>query len=369
MNDTLLVSRDLLDRARGEIGRGEYERAREILTPLADPDARPGERERAMDFWRDAAEVLRDAGWSEASERCWERAGENGLPAMVVRIQSLTTRVAEGRFEPAVEGFRELSESEPNNGTIRNLYAIALFESGARAEALEQWEATLKISAQHRCPLSTNPLYLSLGTMALEGFLAGSGESLESEKAKGGNIEDENEGGGKGAERAPGRTAGGRLARIEGAIEERRFDRALRWIDAEPRGEKDPPGLLNMYRSLALAETGRWSEAREELSAVLEDATPNPSAQCYLAQCLTRSGEPGVALALLDTVAAAGPDDYFKNYFSGCALLATGDRLGALHTFRRAFTEYFYDTYHYVLLPAWEKTVERVRGAEESTKT
>ena len=61
-------------------------------------------------------------------------------------------------------------------------------------------------------------------------------------------------------------------------------------------------------------------------------------------------------------MAAAGPDDYFASYFRGCAFLAAGDRLGALHAFQRAFTDYFYDSYHYVLLPTWEKMVERVRG-------
>jgi hypothetical protein len=101
----------------------------------------------------------------------------------------------------------------------------------------------------------------------------------------------------------------------------------------------------------------RWAEARRTAAAVLQSSAPNPSAEVFFAYCLVHTNEPKEALTLLDRVIPAGPDDYFSNYARGCAWLALGDRPRSAQAFRVAFTEYFYDSYHSVLLPAWRRTV------------
>ncbi|HNY26389.1 MAG TPA: hypothetical protein PKH31_03305 [Candidatus Sumerlaeota bacterium] len=296
------------------------------------------------EFWRDAGEVLRDAGLAEASEAAWRRAGAAGLAPLVVRTQTAVAWMVAGGFDRVVDDLRDLAAGEPKNAVVANLYALALFENDRFDEALKQWEATARISAQTAgCPLSTQSLYLSLGAMALDRVLQDrAGEGVE-------KIEEESQ------SQQGDKKAKVTEAEIEIALLEWRSAEALGWLDAELARQPQPPGHLRLLRAWALGDLNRWREARAEMTRLVEAEPSEVPAKSFLAQCLTRSGEPELALAVLENLAPVGPDDFYLHYFRGCAYRALGRRVEALHCFRISFGNYFEENYHYMLLRSWEQ--------------
>lgn len=331
-----------LDRARGLCAQGDFDSARgELACFEAEEHESGGTRE----FWRDAAEVLRAAGLAEASVRAWERACGLGLDAGAARVQAMVTWILDGRFGTAAEGLRGLWRLESRNPVVGNLLAIALLEMGEVDEALDVWEAVLRVSPQVECPLSTHPLYLSLGAMAVENFLARSGCV-----AQAGPVE------------VPGAAAGKKpkAGALERAIEGARYQEVLDGL-AQFTGEGEADRFA-FYAALACGGVGDWSGARDAIVRLLEQMPEDPFAQSYYGYSLIRSGDVAMGMTVLDMIVPIGPDDFFLNYNRGAGLLAQGDRYGALRAFRRGFEEYFYATYHMVLLPAWRSLGFRVRG-------
>ena len=349
-----IVSRSLLAQARQQMALFAFDDARATLAPLAELAGEPP-RDEAAYFWRDAAEVLRDAGMAQATEKAWGRAKREGVAPHAAEIEIATGYVLAGRFDEALERLTTLVTELPRNAVVRNLNAIALFECGRHEAALADWEVCRKISTQRDCPLSTHPFYLSLGAMAVEGYLArNSGGNVPSPESYEPTIS-----------RAPGGSQAKRMEQIEKAWEDCRYAEALSWIETEIQSEKEPNEEIHMIRALILGGMGRWADAREEVTKVLQNSATNPSAQSYYAYCLINSGKAAIALPLLDRIPSAGPDDYFVNYIRGCGWLALGDRPRAAQAFRVAFSEYFFDTYHSVLLPAWKRMLHQLK---EETK-
>jgi tetratricopeptide (TPR) repeat protein len=335
-----------MSEARAALADRKVETARGLLAVFqegAEPVVVPA-GVKAAEFWRDAGEVLRDAGLAEASEAAWRRAGAAGLAPLVVRTQTAVAWMVAGGFDRMVDDLRDLAAGEPRNAVVANLYALALFENERYDEALRQWEATARISAQTAgCPLSTQSLYLSLGAMALDRFLQDqaledAGELRESACPQEGRKE-----------------AQATEAEIEQALLEWRSAEALGWLDAELARQAQPPGHLRLLRAWALGDLNRWREARAEMARLVEAEPQHVPARSFLAQCLTRSGEPDLALAVLENLAPAGPDDFYLYYFRGCAYRALGRRVEALDCFRTSFGNYFEENYHYMLLRSWEQ--------------
>ncbi|NQU41900.1 hypothetical protein HQ520_01350, partial [bacterium] len=309
MSGSILGISDLR-KARALCLKGHLEEARERIGT----DVQIAKGEKPFTFWREAAVLARDLGMTKLAEHAWNEAGRAGLDARVVRLEKAVNRLVAGDFEAAKDMLTEAIEAEPRNAVLRNAWAIALFESAETARALEEWETNRRWSAQKRgCPLSTDPLYLALAAMALEGFLQSRSTKPVREAPEETHPAD--------GERAPGRTRDSRLARIERALARRDFDLALGWIENEMRGEEREPDMLNLMYAVALSEKDRWGRAREELATVLERSEGNSAAQSYLGYCLARAGAPDAALRVLESVQPVGPDDYFVHYFRGIAWL------------------------------------------------
>ena len=360
-NPSVAPPANLIAEARSMLGHGRMDEARALLEPFCGGDVRPPAGTNPLLFWRDAAETLREAGMSGTSVQFWERARDAGLDPRVAQMESCIARMIAGDFDAAA--LAELALAQPRNAVVRNLYAVALFERGEHRAALNEWETCRPFSAHKRCPLSTQPTHLALGAMAIERFLfthpaaekATSGDGAADDAAAG------NSAGQAAPERAPGWTLDGRLSRMERALAKGEFSKALRWIEAEqpqPGTRKDQIAFLRAY---ALGEKGRWRQARREAALLLEKENASPLVQSYMSYCLARSGAPEVALAVLEHVEPAGPDDYFRHYFQGCAWLALEDRLHALQGFKTAFEDSFFDSYHLALVPAWERAAAMVR--------
>lgn len=346
-NSTVALSSNLIAEARSMLGHGRMDEARALLEPFCGGDVRSPAGTNPLLFWRDAADTLREAGMSGPSVQLWERARDAGLDPRVAQMESCIARMITGDFDTAA--LAELAVAQPHNAVVRNLYAVALFERGEHRAALNEWEACRPFSAHKRCPLSTQPTHLALGAMAIERFLF---THPAAEKATSGDGAADDA---AAAERAPGWTLDGRLSRMERALAKGEFSKALRWIEAErpqPGARKDQIAFLRAY---ALGEKGCWRQARHEAALLLEKENASPLVQSYMSYCLARSGAPEVALAVLEHVEPAGPDDYFRHYFQGCAWVALGDRPRALQGFKTAFEDYFFDSYHLALVPAWER--------------
>jgi hypothetical protein len=157
------------------------------------------------------------------------------------------------------------------------------------------------------------------------------------------------------------------MDQIERAWDEGRYEQALRWIDAEIQEGKSPSDDLRLARVLTLGGMSRWTDARREIIATLQRSVANPSAQTFLAHSLIHGREARLALTLLERVKPAGPDDFFANYVRACAWLALGDRPRSAQAFRIAFTEYFFDSYHCVLVPAWRRMMRLLEQKPDST--
>ena len=359
------VSRSLLTLARGLMRSFDFEKARATLAPFSAPDTLAVQDDDPLLFWRDAAETLRDAGMAEAAEQAWTRAGEAGMARHAAETQILAGYVLAGRAGEVLARLKELRGAHGRNAVVRNLYAITLFESGQRGQSLAEWKSCLDISAQNECPLSTHSFYLALGAMAVEGFFAAQGDKREPDNASMGTP--------VGAppadplDRAPGRRHATRMAQIDKAWEEGRYDQALRWIDAEIQEEKSSSDDLRVARALTLGGMSRWTDARREITATLQRSDVSPSAQTFLAHCLIHGGEARLALTLLERIKPAGPDDFFANYVRACAWLALGDRPRSAQAFRIAFTEYFFDSYHCVLVPAWRRMMRLLEQKSDLT--
>ncbi len=339
--------RELLTEARCALANRKVDGARALLAVFgegADISLTLPRGAKPFEFWRDVGEVLRDAGMAEASEAAWRRAGAAGLAPLVVRTQIAVAWMVAGEFDRVLDDLRNLAASEPKNAVVANLYALALFENGRFDEALKQWEATARISAQTAgCPLSTQSLYLSLGAMALDRFLQDrAGEGVEKREEDSPSQPGDKE-------------AKVTEAEIEQALLDWHSDEALGWLDAELARQPQPAGHLRLLRAWALGDLNRWREARVEMARLVEAEPQHVPAKSFLAQCLTRSGEPELALAVLGNLAPAGPDDFYLHYFRGCAYRALGRRAEALGCFRVSFGNYFEENYHYMLLRSWEQ--------------
>lgn len=289
--------------------------------------------------WRDKATHLREKGDLEGALEYWVRAGEAGLPEEVVQCEMAVVHLTGGDAPRAREILEALVGASPHNGVQRNLLGTALCMAGHEQEAVAQWEEAGRLLGMKLCPLSTHPLYLSLAMAAIESF-------LQQQSPPSSIAADMPELSGSAARR---------LARIEKALLNGEGPQALEWMEKEIQTGVGASESARLLYALALAETRNWAKAREELLAFLSDNHPHPSAQAFLGYCLARQGEPDLALAILDRVEEAGPDDYFANYFRGLALLLKGTRRPALQAFERAFADYFFDTWHYVVIPAWKK--------------
>jgi tetratricopeptide (TPR) repeat protein len=338
--------RDLLSEARRALADRKVDAARALLGVFGEgADALSvSAGMKIAEFWRDAGEVLRDAGLAQASEAAWRRAGAAGLAPLVVRTQIAVAWMVAGEFDRILDDLKDLAASEAKNAVVANLYALALFENGRFDEALTQWEATARISAQTAgCPLSTQSLYLSLGAMALDRFLqerANRGAETTGETSRPERVNE-----------------GARIteAEIEQALLEWRSTEALEWLDAELARQAQPAGHLRLLRAWALGDLNRWREARTEMARLVEAEPQHVPAKSFLAQCLTRSGEPELALVVLENLAPSGPDDFYLHYFRGCAYRMLGRRAEALGCFRISFGSYFEENYPYMLLRSWEQ--------------
>ncbi|MBN1867675.1 tetratricopeptide repeat protein [Candidatus Sumerlaeota bacterium] len=342
------LTRAVLREARSRVDREEFAEARGLLAPLAETDpVELAARENARYVWRDAAALLRDAGLPEASERAWGRARELGLPARVALAESGLAYLLAGEFDAALDRVQAAEEDRSEfNPIFSSVRAIALFEVARRSEALAEWRRIGESAHRPYCPLVTHPFHLSLAAMAIERFLLSHPESRRADP------EDTSSG-----EKAPGNSLKRRIVEIEKALDAGKSADALRWLESEGVETLKADDYSAMLYAAALGENGRWFEARDVLAQVLDRSPSSPGAQAFYACCLTQSGEPAVALAVLDRVEPAGPDDYFANYFRGATHVALDDRLRAAAAFRTAFTSYFFDTFHCALVPAWKKTV------------
>ncbi|MFP4380540.1 MAG: tetratricopeptide repeat protein [Candidatus Sumerlaeia bacterium] len=344
---SISISRTVLEKGCGLVQEGKLGEGRRVLEAFCaegELECPPGEK--ACLFWRDAADALRQAGMYEASLRLWKRAGETGLKDETTRLEIACTLIAAGKFSDAAERLAILASEAPKNSVVANLHAIALFESGNYDAAMGEWERCLKYSAQIKCPLSTHPYYLSLGTLALERYM------LQNQEATGSADELES------SEAAPGMGPAKRVHRIEAALEKNEALRALKWINYE-RAHGGNDDYLALLRASALGSLGHWPRAREEIAAVLDrQEEMEPLHAAFYAYALYRCGEAEVALKVLQAVQPEGPDDYFRHYFEACAHMALGHRCRALLNMQTAFTLYFFDNYEILVLPLWQRTKE-----------
>ncbi len=310
------------------------------------------------DQWHDLAIVLRDAGMIEDALLAWQNAKHQGLESYVAELNSGATLIAGQRFDEAVGVLSPLREKHPKNTAIAHLLAVALFETGKHCEAIKTWLAALKDSAQIKCPFSTHPFYLSLAAAACETYLA-SHEAQEHTQEVSGTVE-----------RAPGLTVNARLTKIYSALEKNEPLRAMAWVLAEMKalGDDKIPENLELLYMTALGETGQWEKARECVTAYLKENGPEAMVESYFGLCLLRTGEAEMAARVLEQVEPYGPDDYMKNYYYACALMALDRRPEALLAFQVAFGPYFYDSYHGLVLPLWDK-VKNIILNEEGEET
>ncbi len=337
--------RQLLTRARQALADLRVAHACELLATFANEDDAlvVPSGEKPVEFWRDAGKTLRDAGLAEASERAWRRAERAGLAPLVVRTQTAVAWLVAGEYDRRMDDLRDLAAGEPKNAVVANLYALTLFETGRFDEAMAQWDATARISAQTAgCPLSTQSLYLALGALALDRFLQERANARDATTVE---------------PPPPEAVENSRIteAEIEQALLAWRSAEALEWLDADLARRKQPSGHLRLLRAWALGDLNRWREARAEMARVVEAEPQHVPAKSFLAQCLTRSGEPELALAVLENLAPSGPDDFYQHYFRGCAYRALGRRPEALGCFRISFGHYFEENYHYMLLRNWQQ--------------
>jgi len=86
---------------------------------------------------------------------------------------------------------------------------------------------------------------------------------------------------------------------------------------------KDSPDL-RFNLALAYYKKGAWREAAEQLNTLQAAQPGDPRAATLLADCDTRLGQDGQAIAVLQPVEAAHPDDLAVEWLLGSALIRTG---------------------------------------------
>lgn len=338
----------------------------EALSPLAPPSPNPpaglppalqkfclGEARFQRDFWHDAAGALRDAGLFDAALAAWQRARACGLDGAVTEVQLGVTLLAAGRFAEARDTLAARAAADPRNATVAHLLATALLEAGGPAEALARWETAGRLAYRSACPLDTNPLYLALGVAALERYVAAAPPTETGPVAAG---------------RAPGRGPGKRLARIAAEAEAGRLAQALAWVETELTGNPQTADDLHQLRAWLFLEEGRPAEARAEVARLAAANPDAPMLLSLLALCLARTGQAAWALRLLQYVPIEGPDDYFRHYHAGLAHAMLGDRVRALVQFRRAFQDFFYDTYHSLMPTLWRRARARMAAGGDAAE-
>ncbi|HBF34932.1 TPA: hypothetical protein DDW35_10265 [Candidatus Sumerlaeota bacterium] len=342
---TFLSSTDFQS-AQFAIGQCCLEKAREILSPFAQAlleiDA-PLEMSLSLHFWRDTANLLRDAGMIDVAVKAFEAARSAGMGNDVTELELGATWLAAGEYAKALEHLTPLTVSNTQNAVARNLRAIALFESGDRQTALAEWKACGKMAGRYRYPFCTEPFHLALAAMGIEHFLGTQARQMPPELPSAQPCS------------APGMTVKARLEHIDQAVQQRHFQDALAWIAFEKTQPKAQLATLSFLHAVALGEMNQWQQARQEILPALEGNSSEPLAWSFYAYTLIQCGDAESALRILDHVMPVGPDDYFSTYFRGCACLAQGKRDSALCHFQLAFCHYFFDTSEMVLLPAWEK--------------
>lgn len=338
-------NRTALAASRHLLAEDCLEDAQAVLAPVVERLAAEAAAEAAAapaqrDYWHDAADALRDSGLFDPALAAWERSRACGLDGATADVQAGVTLLAAGRFVEARDILAARAAADPRNATVAHLLATALLESGAPVEALARWETAGRLAYRSACPLDTNPLYLALGVAALERWMAAAPPTETGPAVPG---------------RAPGRGPGKRLARIAAEAEAGHLAQALAWIDTELTGCPRTADDLRQLRAWLLLEEGRPAEARIEM-ARLAAANPDvPTLLSLLALCLARTGQAAWALRLLQYVATEGPDDYFRHYHAGVAHLMLGDRVRTIVLFRRAFEDFFYDTFHSLVPTLWRR--------------
>lgn len=315
-----------------------------------------------QDFWRDVAVIFRDVGSVERAGMAWKKASEKGLSWKTVEKEVIIGWVLEGAFGKALEGAWRLLEEGGPNLVNSGLYATILLENGRTADAVREWRKHGQMAGKRHCPVSTEAVQLSLTTMAIERFLLGK----ENEIAEQDGLREENTHAVK-SESAPARTRSARLRMIDKALQAGNCRQALAWIEGERRKRwaHCDQGMA-FLQAQVLGEMGKWNRSREVLASFIGRSEGNKALEAFYAYCLVHCGEAEMALEVLRREGADGPDDYSVNYFQGCAWLTLGDRIRAFCHFRLAFRRFFFDTYHLLFMPQWEKVTRLVEKEEKS---
>jgi len=313
-------------------------------------------------FWREVAIVFRDVGLVDEAEIAWRKAGEAGLPQSIVEKAVIVGRVLKGMFAEALEGAQSLVESMGRNPVNSALYAIALLENGRVSDAVKEWQRRGKMAGEKHSPLPTETVQIALTAMAVERFLSG----RENEVARK-EVSSKDGTGAPMGEKAPRRTFGARLRMMDKAANAGNYEQALAWIKAEKQsGHAWRTENVMFLEAQVLAEMGKWNRSRQTLGSLIGKEGGDKSLEAFYAYCLLRCGEANMALQILQRQGIDGPDDYFVNYFRGCAWLTLGDRTRAFWSFRIAFQRFFFDTYHLLFVRRWQEMARLTEGEEES---
>jgi tetratricopeptide (TPR) repeat protein len=153
-----------------------------------------------------------------------------------------------------------------------------------------------------------------------------------------------------------------RLARLG----ERAFDRgdyatALTAFEAARRAGSDEMIVL-LGAGLSDLRLDRSNQAVQFLGPACARWPGDGLVASSYADALYRTGQFAESLAVFETIAPAGPEDFHAHYGRGACHAALSHKPAALEQFRIAFQRYRLDTVDNCLLPSWQELLRREKG-------